>query len=231
MTQPKPNAPTDRARLRRLHQKAAYDRPTIDAILDAMPVAHVGYVMDGAPVVIPTLQWREGDRIYWHGSAASRSLKAGRGMQVCVTVTIPDAMVLARSAFEHSVNSRSVMVFGQAEWVTDPVAKAAHLRAMVDHLFPGRWDSLRPMTDTEVKATGLLSLPLTEASAKISAALPGGTDPDEDKSWPVWAGLLPMEMAMGVPVPAPDLPAPDLIGMDVPDHAARYRFGKASDQA
>ena len=118
-------APTDRTRLRRLHEKAAYDRDSIDAILDAMPLAHVGYVMQGAPVVIPTLQWREGDRIYWHGSAASRSLKAGKGVQVCVTVTLTDAMVLARSAFEHSVNSRSVMVFGQAEWVTSAAAKAA----------------------------------------------------------------------------------------------------------
>lgn len=216
-------APSDRTRLRRLHEKAAYDRATIDAILDAMPVAHVGYVMNGAPVVIPTLQWREGDRIYWHGSAASRSLKAGKGSQVCVTVTLTDSMVLARSAFEHSVNSRSVMVFGEAEWVTDPEEKATHFRAMVDTLFPGRWDQLRPMTDTEVKATGLLSLPLSEASAKISAAGPGEMDADEDKGWPVWAGLLPIVTTMGAPIPAPDL-AP---GIALPAHATDYRFGKA----
>jgi nitroimidazol reductase NimA-like FMN-containing flavoprotein (pyridoxamine 5'-phosphate oxidase superfamily) len=222
MTKAAPKPPSDRTRLRRLHEKAAYDRATIDAILDAMPLAHVGYVMNGAPVVIPTLQWREGDRIYWHGSAASRSLKAGKGMQVCVTVTLTDAMVLARSALEHSVNSRSVMVFGQAEWVTDPVAKAAHLRTMVEQLFPSRWDSLRPMTEQELKSTGLLSLPLSEASAKISAAEPGGTDPDEDKGWPVWAGLLPISFAMGAPLPAPDLPA----GVDLPAHAATYRFGE-----
>jgi nitroimidazol reductase NimA-like FMN-containing flavoprotein (pyridoxamine 5'-phosphate oxidase superfamily) len=222
MTKAAPKPPSDRTRLRRLHEKAAYDRATIDAILDAMPLAHVGYVMNGAPVVIPTLQWREGDRIYWHGSAASRSLKAGKGMQVCVTVTLTDAMVLARSALEHSVNSRSVMVFGQAEWVTDPVAKAAHLRTMVEQLFPGRWDSLRPMTEQELKSTGLLSLPLSEASAKISAAEPGGTDPDEDKGWPVWAGLLPISFAMGAPLPAPDLPA----GVGLPAHAATYRFGE-----
>lgn len=218
MTKP----PTDRTRLRRLHEKAAYDRPTIDAILDAMPLAHVGYVMNGAPVVVPTLQWREGDRIYWHGSAASRSLKAGKGCQVCVTVTLTDAMVLARSAFEHSVNSRSVMVFGQAEWVTDPAAKAAHLRTMVERLFPGRWDQLRPMTDSEVKATGLLSLPLTEASAKISAAGPGETDAADDGDWPVWAGLLPISYAMGAPIPAPDLPS----AVALPAHAATYRFGE-----
>jgi nitroimidazol reductase NimA-like FMN-containing flavoprotein (pyridoxamine 5'-phosphate oxidase superfamily) len=222
MTKAAPKPPSDRTRLRRLHEKAAYDRATIDAILDAMPLAHVGYVMNGAPVVIPTLQWREGDRIYWHGSAASRSLKAGKGMQVCVTVTLTDAMVLARSALEHSVNSRSVMVFGQAEWVTDPVAKAAHLRTMVEQLFPGRWDNLRPMTEQELKSTGLLSLPLSEASAKISAAEPGGTDPDEDKGWPVWAGLLPISFTMGAPLPALDLPA----GVDLPAHAATYRFGE-----
>lgn len=215
-------APTDRSRLRRMHDKAAYDRPTINAILDAMPVAHVGYILNGAPLVIPTLQWRIGDRIYWHGSAASRSLKAGKALPVCVTVTLTDAMVLARSAFEHSVNYRCVMVQGDAEWVSDPLAKAAHLRAMVEAMFPGRWDSLRPMTDTEVKATGILSLPLTEASAKISAALPGGTDPEEDKSWPVWAGLLPITALMGAPVAAPDLaPATAL-----PAHAQNYRFGE-----
>lgn len=225
MTKAAPKPPSDRTRLRRLHEKAAYDRATIDAILDAMPLAHVGYVMNGAPVVIPTLQWREGDRIYWHGSAASRSLKAGKGMQICVTVTLTDAMVLARSALEHSVNSRSVMVFGQAEWVTDPAAKAAHLRTMVEQLFPGRWDSLRPMTEHELRSTGLLSLPLSEASAKISAAEPGGTDPDQDKGWPVWAGLLPISYAMGAPLPAPDLPA----GLDVPAHATNYRFGEASE--
>jgi nitroimidazol reductase NimA-like FMN-containing flavoprotein (pyridoxamine 5'-phosphate oxidase superfamily) len=225
MTKAAAKPPSDRTRLRRLHEKAAYDRATIYAILDAMPLAHVGYVMNGAPVVIPTLQWREGDRIYWHGSAASRSLRAGKGMQVCVTVTLTDAMVLARSALEHSVNSRSVMVFGTAEWVTDPVAKAAHLRTMVEQLFPGRWDSLRPMTEQELKSTGLLSLPLSEASAKISAAEPGGTDPDEDKGWPVWAGLLPISYTMAPPLPAPDLPA----GVDLPAHAASYRFGEKAE--
>jgi uncharacterized protein len=215
-------APSDRTRLRRVAEKAAYDRETIDAILDAMPLAHVGYVMNGAPMVIPTLQWREGDRIYWHGSAASRSMKAGRGMQVCVTVTITDAMVLARSGMEHSVNHRSVMVFGQADWVTDPAAKAAHLERMIETFFPGRWATLRPMTDQEMKATGLLSLPLTEASAKIGASPPGGTDPEEDRGHPVWAGLLPIRLEMGAPLPAPDLPP----GVALPPALARYRFGE-----
>lgn len=215
-------APTDRTRLRRMPEKAVHDRAIIDAILDAMPLAHVGYVMNGAPVVIPTLQWREGDRIYWHGSAASRSLKAGRGMQVCVTVTLMDALVLARSAIEHSVNHRSVMVFGQADWVTDPAAKARHLERMVETLFPGRWSTLRPMTASEVKQTGILSLPLDEASAKISDVPPGGTDPPEDRGFPVWAGLLPVRHATGAPCPAPDLPP----GVDLPPAIARYRFAE-----
>lgn len=214
-------APTDRTRLRRVAEKAAYDRTTINTILDAMPLAHVGYVMNGAPVVIPTLQWREGDHIYWHGSSASRSLKAGKGAQVCVTVTLTDAMALARSGFEHSVNHRSVMVFGEAQPVTDPAVKAAHLEVMIEQLFPGRWAQLRPITDKELKATGLLSLPLSEASAKIGDHGPGGSDPEEDRAWPVWSGLLPISTTMGAPLPAPDL-AP---GLALPDHAARYRFG------
>lgn len=211
-------APSPRTRVRRLHDKAAYDRAVINAILDAMPVAHVGHVVDGVPVVTPTLQWREGDRVYWHGSSASRMQKRAAREQVCLTVTLTDGMVLARSGFEHSVNYRSVMVFGQAEVVAD-AAKTAHLRAMMDQMFPGRWDQLRPITAQEVKATRILSLPLTEASAKISAGPP--TDPPEDRAWPVWAGVIPIRLIVGEPVPAPDL-APDL---PVPDHAKGYSIG------
>ena len=212
-------APTPRARARRLHDKAAYDRATIDAILDAMPVAHVGHIVDGFPVVTPTLQWREGDRIYWHGSSASRMQKRATDEQVCVTVTLTDGMVLARSGLEHSVNYRSVMVFGQAEVVEGSAAKEAHLKTMMEQMFPGRWDQLRPITAQELKATRILSLPLTEASAKISAGPP--LDPPEDVTWPVWAGVLPIRLTVGTPEPAPDL-AP---GIPVPDHASRYRIG------
>ena len=143
-------APSSRTRARRLHHKAAYDRATIDAILDAMPVAHIGHLVDGFPVVTPTLQWREGDRIYWHGSSASRMIRAATNAPVCVTVTLTDGMVLARSALEHSVNYRCVMAFGTAEAVTDPALKARHLETMVEQLFPGRWPELRPMTAQEV---------------------------------------------------------------------------------
>jgi uncharacterized protein len=212
-------APSPRTRARRLHQKAAYDRATIDAILDAMPVAHIGHIVDGFPVVTPTLQWREGDRVYWHGSAASRMQKRAAGEEVCVTVTLTDGMVLARSGLEHSVNYRCVMVFGRAELVEGAEAKVAHLKTMMEQLFPGRWDQLRPMTSQELKATRILSLPLTEASAKISAGPP--IDPPEDRSHPVWAGVLPIRLTMGAPEPAPDL-AP---GIPVPDHAKSYRIG------
>jgi uncharacterized protein len=212
-------APSPRTRLRRLHDKAAYDRAVIDAILDAMPVAHVGHVVDGFPVVTPTLQWREGDRIYWHGSSASRMQKRASGAEVCVTVTLTDGMVLARSGLEHSVNFRSVMVFGRAEVVEGAAAKEAHLRTMMDQMFPGRWDQLRPITAQELKATRILSLPLTEASAKVSAGPP--LDPPEDRDWPVWAGVLPIRLTMGVPEPAPDL----VPGIPLPGHALNYRIG------
>ncbi len=212
-------APSPRTRVRRLHEKAAYDRAVIDAILDAMPVAHVGHIVDGFPVVTPTLQWREGDRIYWHGSSASRMQKRAAGEQVCVTVTLTDGMLLARSGLEHSVNYRCVMVFGTAELVEGTAAKEAHLKEMMEQLFPGRWDQLRPITAQELKATRILSLPLTEASAKISAGPP--LDPPEDVAWPVWAGVLPIRLTMGPPEPAPDL-AP---GLTLPDHARNYRIG------
>lgn len=212
-------APSPRTRARRLHDKATYDRSVIDAILDAMPVAHVGHIVDGFPVVTPTLHWREGDRIYWHGSSASRMQNRAADAQVCVTVTLIDGMVLARSGLEHSVNYRSVMVFGRAEVVEGAEAKTAHLRAMMDQMFPGRWDQLRPITAQELKATRILSLPLTEASAKVSTGF--ATEPAEDIAWPVWAGVIPIRLSVGAPEPAPDL-AP---GLAPSPHATDYRIG------
>jgi nitroimidazol reductase NimA-like FMN-containing flavoprotein (pyridoxamine 5'-phosphate oxidase superfamily) len=212
-------APSPRTRVRRLHDKATYDRAVIDAILDAMPVAHVGHIVDGFPVVTPTLQWREGDRIYWHGSSASRMQKRAVGEQACLTVTLLDGMVLARSGLEHSVNYRSVMVLGRAEVVEGETAKSAHLRTMMEQLFPGRWESLRSITARDLKATRILSLPLTEASAKVSTG--HATETPEDAAWPVWAGVLPIRLTVGAPEPAPDL-AP---GLPVPAHAKDYRIG------
>ncbi len=214
---PKPASP--RTRLRRLHEKAAYDRETLYAILDAMPLAHIGHLVDGAPAVTPTLQWRTGDRIFWHGSSASRMVKAALAQEVCVTVSCVDGMVLARSGLEHSVSFRSAMVFGRAEKLTDPGEKTEALRLMMERLFPGRWETLRPMTAQELKATAVLSLPLDEASAKIGG--PDPTDPPEDLAWPVWAGHLPMTTAIGTPEPAADV-AP---GLAVPGYLQGFRWG------
>ena len=203
-------APTLRTRARRLHEKADYDAATIHAILDAMPMAHIGHLIEGSPAVTPTLQWREGDRVYWHGSSASRMIRAAAGAQVCLTVTCLDGLVLARSGLEHSVNYRSVMVFGVADQITDPAAKFAHLAVMMDQMFPGRWPQLRPMTAQELKSTAVLSLPLSEASAKIGSGMP--TDPPDDLTWPVWAGVAPITLSVGQPQPdeacLPGMPPP-----------------------
>ena len=165
-------APTDRTRVKRLHENAKYDEATIHAILDAQPMCTVGYVFKGTPYVTPTLQWREGNHIYWHGSAASRMLDACEETQVCVNVTLFDGMVMARSAFEHSCNYRSVMAFGTAHKVTGRDEKEARMKAMVDQLFPGRWDMLRKMQEKELKATTILGLELNEVSAKVRVGPP-----------------------------------------------------------
>ncbi len=189
--------PSDRARVRRLPERGRYDRATIDAILDAMPLAHVGTVIDGAPVVTPTLQWREGDRVYWHGSAASRMLRSAAGHPVCLTVSLLDGLVLARSAFHHSVNYRSVMLFGRAEKVIEPAEKERLLRAFVDGLYPGRWTSLRPMTQQELKATTVLSMAIDEASAKVRCGPP--KDDEADYALPIWAGVVPVQLSLLAP--------------------------------
>jgi nitroimidazol reductase NimA-like FMN-containing flavoprotein (pyridoxamine 5'-phosphate oxidase superfamily) len=203
-------APSPRTRVKRLHDKAAYDLDTIKAIIDAQPLAHVGHLVDGAPVVTPTLQWREGDRIYWHGSSASRMIRAAAGGPVCLTMTLLDGLVLARSGLEHSVNFRSVMVFGVAEQVSDPKAKARHLEVMIEQMFPARWAQLRPMTVQELKSTAVLSLPISEASAKIGAGMP--TDPPEDQDWPVWAGVVGIRQVLDPAQPdgAAKGPAPEI---------------------
>ena len=203
-------APSPRTRLRRMPEKSAYDADTIKAILDAQPLAHIGHLIDGAPAVTPTLQWRIGERVYWHGSAASRMIRACAGQPVCLTVTLLDGLVLARSGLEHSVNFRSVMVFGVAEPVTAAVLKAGFLEVMIDQMLPDRWPQLRPMTAQELKATAVLSLPITEASAKIGAGMP--TDRPKDMAWPVWAGVVPIRQVLDPALPdgQPRGPAPDV---------------------
>ncbi len=210
---------SERVRLRRHHERAQYDGPSVAAILDAMPLCHIGYVHEGTPYVTPTLQWREGDRVYWHGSSASRMIRAALRGEVCLTVTCLDGLVLARSAFHHSVNYRSVMVIGQAEEVVGDAAKAARLEIFLDHLVPGRWPELRPLTAQELKATAVVSLPLTEASAKVRTGPP--KDAEADYALPIWAGVLPFAMAPGTPEPDPR----NLPEVALPDHLGRIRLG------
>ena len=210
---------SERSRLRRSHERGSYDRDTLYSVLDAMPLGHIGYQLDGRPSVLPTLQWREGDHLYWHGSSASRAIRAMEGADVCITVTLMDGYVLARSAFHHSMNFRSAMVFGRAEKVTDPDAKQARLKAMTDGLFPGRWETLRPITDQEIKATAVLRIPIEEASAKIRSGPP--KDDAEDYALPIWAGVVPMSLQLLPPEPDPE----NLPGVSLPDHLSRIRIG------
>ncbi len=212
-------APSERMRVKRNPIRAVYDREAVHAILDAMPMCHVGYVVDGEPYVTPTLQWREGERVYWHGSSASRALRKSVGAEVCLTVSILDGLVMARSAFHHSVNYRAVMIKGRAEKVTDAKAKARHLETMVEQLFPGRWDMLREMNAKEMKATTVLSMPITEASAKIRPGMP--VDDDEDYALPIWAGVIPVKLQV---LPPEDDPR-NLPGVTAPDHARNYTIG------
>ena len=212
-------APSERTRVKRLNKRAKYDAETVHGILDAMPVCYVGYVFKGTPYVTPTLQWREEDHIYWHGSSASRMLETCVDADVCVTVTMIDAMVMARSAFNHSCNYRSVMVFGTAVKVTDPAEKEMRLKTFTEGLWPGRWDGLRPVTAQELKATTMLSLSLDEASAKIRNGPPG--DDEEDYALPIWAGVIPVKQQFLAAIDDPRL----IPGLKPPRHIADFKFG------
>jgi nitroimidazol reductase NimA-like FMN-containing flavoprotein (pyridoxamine 5'-phosphate oxidase superfamily) len=205
--------------VRRLHERGRYDREAIDAVLDAALVGHLGFVHDGQPFVIPMLQARLDDQVYVHGSSASRAMReTGAGIPACLTVTLLDGVVLARSVFEHSVNYRSVVVLGRAEAVTDPDEKLAALEAFTEKLLPGRWADARPPTRKELKATGVVRLGLDEASAKIRDGGPeDGDTPDADLD--VWAGEIPLVMRALAPIPDPTLRP----GIPVPPYARRYR--------
>lgn len=212
-------APSERTRVKRLNKRAKYDEETMHGILDATPICSVGYVFNGSPYVTPTLQWREGDHIYWHGSSASRMLEACEDADVCVTVSIIDGFVMARSAFNHSCNYRSVMVFGRAFKVTDPAEKEMRLKTFTGKLFPGRWDILRPVTAKELKATTMLGLSLDEASAKVRNGPPG--DDEEDYALPIWAGVIPIRTQILPPADDPRL----LQGLKAPAHVTGFKFG------
>ncbi len=197
---------TDRTRIRRLPDRGVYDREAIRAILDEGFICHVGFVVDGRPVVIPTGYGRADDKLFFHGSAASRMLRSlSQGIDVCITVTLVDGLVLARSTFHHSMNYRSVVVFGRATLVEDKDEKVRALHTISDHIIPGRWQEARKPTDQELRATSVLSLVLAEASAKIRSGPP--KDDEADYELPIWAGELPFVVRYGQPIADPKLKA------------------------
>ncbi len=194
-----PLAETKRTKLKRLPKRGDFDRETINSILDEALICHVGFVADGQPYVIPTGFARVGNDLYIHGSTASRMMRSlAAGIDVCVTVTLIDGLVLARSAFHHSMNYRSVVILGKAEVVGDKDEKNKAMEAFTEHIVPGRWPEVRPPTDLELKATTVLRLPITEASAKVRTGDP--IDDHEDYSMDVWAGVLPLALTPGEPV-------------------------------
>lgn len=183
--------PSDKTRVRRLPKRAHYDAETINAILDSGFICHVGYTIAGQPFVTPTAYWREGDHVYWHGSHASRMLDEAANASVCLTVTHVDGLVVARSAFHHSINYRSVMLFGKPHKVEDESHKLRAMQAFVERMYPGQWEGLRPPTRKEIKATTVLRMEIDEASAKVRTGPP--IDDEADYALPIWAGVVPIE--------------------------------------
>lgn len=211
---------SDRNKVKRVPLRGAYDRDAVFAVLDACQICHVGYVIDGQPYVTPTIFWRRDDRLYWHGSSASRMLRAVKtGIDVCVTASLFDGWVMARSGFHHSANYRSVMAFGKAKSLETEAEKDAALKVMMDGLFPGRWEEIRPSTKQELKGTTVVSMEIEQASAKTRTGPP--VDDDEDYALPVWAGVLPVRHVHGAPVPDPKL-AP---GIELPENLTAYLPG------
>ena len=209
---------TERTTLKRLPKRGSFDREVINTILDEGFVCHVGFVADDKPVVIPTGYARMGENLIIHGSRASRMLCAlGKEVDVCVTVTLIDGLVLARSAFHHSMNYRSVIVFGRANAIETRTEKLAALRALSEHMIAGRWDYVREPNERELQQTTVLSVPLDEASAKIRTGQP--VDDDEDYDLPIWAGIIPLRLFAQTPVTDPLL----RMDVDIPDHVLSYR--------
>jgi nitroimidazol reductase NimA-like FMN-containing flavoprotein (pyridoxamine 5'-phosphate oxidase superfamily) len=193
-------APSPRTRVQRMPARADYERETIDAILDEAMVAHLGFSADEQPYVVPTLHARVGEQVYFHGSSASRTVRAlAAGTRMCLTVTLLDGLVLARSAVHHSVNYRSVVVLGQARAIEEPAEKMTAIEAFTERLIPGRWDEVRGPTAKELKAIQVLALPLSEASAKLRAGPP--VDDEEDYALDTWAGVIPLSTVAGQPTP------------------------------
>jgi uncharacterized protein len=211
--------PTPISKVKRHPERGTYDRATVYAILDAGLACHVGYALRDQPMVTPTIHWREGERLYWHGSAASRMLETlATGVKACVTVTLIDGLVVARTAFTHSMNFRSAMVFGTATLLPSREAKLKALEHLIERLYPGRWATLRPPTEQEIKATAVVSMPIEEASAKIRSGPP--LDYEKEMGADVWAGVIPLTLTPGPPVTDPRLSP----GIPMPETLARFKL-------
>ena len=216
--------PTQHTTVKRHPERGAYDRATIDPILDEALICHLGFVVEGRPFVIPTIHARDGDTLYVHGSPGSRMLRAAKeGVDICVTVTLLDGLVLARSVYNHSMNYRSVVVIGRARELTDSDEKLRAMRCVVEHVVPRRWEDARRPNDGEIKGTTILALPLDEASAKIRTGPP--TDDDADLELPVWAGVIPLRIEPSDPVAAESVDGPP------PSYAADYERLTQADAA
>jgi nitroimidazol reductase NimA-like FMN-containing flavoprotein (pyridoxamine 5'-phosphate oxidase superfamily) len=217
---PESNAPTPRTRLVREAQRGVYDRDAAYKILDEGFICHVGFVSDGQPFVIPTGYGRSGNNLYIHGSAASRMLRhLEQSLPVCVTVTLLDGLVLARSIFNHSMNYRSVVILGNAVLVEDAKEKLEALRLLSEHIVRGRWEDSRQPNERELKATYVLRLPITEFSAKVRQGPP--IDDEEDHAFPTWAGVIPLELKVGEPINDPQLEPT----REVPEYVRKYKRG------
>lgn len=212
---------TERTKIKRLPKRGDYDRQTIHAVLDEALICHVGFSIEGQPFVIPTAYGRVDDRLYIHGSPASRMLRTLQsGIDVCVTVTLLDGLVLARSAFHHSMNYRSVVIFGEATIVSDPSEKLSALQAFTEHVIPHRWEEIRQPSAQELAGTLVLSLPITEASAKLRTGAP--LDDESDYQLPVWAGEIPLRVTAAEPIADPKLSSE----IQIPDYVREYRRGE-----
>ncbi len=217
--------PTERSRVKRLHERGRYDEAGVYAILDAGFVAHIGYVIDGQPYVTPTAYWRRGRQLYWHGSSASRMLRAqAKDMPVCVTVSLLDGLVMARSGFHHSINYRAVMAFGRARIIEDAAEKEAELDYFIERVAPGRLATLRPVEKQELKGTTLIGMEIEEASAKSRSGMPKDDEPDY--ALDIWAGVVPIRQVVGALESDPKLKP----GIAVPPHMQRFAAGAAFDQ-
>ena len=216
--------PTERSRVKRLHERGRYDEESVFAILDAGLVAHIGYVIDGQPYVTPTAYWRRGRTLYWHGSSASRMLRAQKeGIPVCVTVSLLDGLVIARSGFHHSINYRAVMAFGRARIVEDAQEKEAELDHFIERIYPGHLETLRPINSQELKATTLIAMEIEEASAKVRTGEP--KDDEEDYALDIWAGVIPIRQVVGAIENDPRLKP----GVTLPEHLRRFADGGRFD--